>query len=107
SEEGEANAGANAFLIPLQAVVGYNLTDSFNLAAHIGGSLLYRSIGESMLIGREGDGSNDDQTDILPSVALNAGYALGQNTALNLRGDYIPTPADDIYVATLGVGFGF
>jgi hypothetical protein len=103
---GASDAGANSFVVPLQAVAGFHLTDSLFLSAHGGASLIYSSIGTSMQTGRESDESTDSSTEVFPSASLQAGLGLGTKTALTLRGDYIPTGADDIVVATLGLGLG-
>jgi hypothetical protein len=98
-EEGPL-AGSNSGLVPLHLTAGYGVSDGLLATIGVGSTMLYRSIPQSMLIGRS-DFDADDRIDFLPSVGLNIGYGLGP-VALSLRGDYIPAPADDLFTATLG-----
>lgn len=106
TDEGDVQGGANSFLVPMNLVAGYRMGDSFSISALVGANLLYKSIGNSMILGREGDGSADDQTELFPGAGLNFGWGASNSVALSLRGDYIPTPADDMFTATLGATFG-
>ncbi len=99
-------AGSNSFLVPMYLSTGYRPSDNLLVAVNLGASMLYRSVAGAMTIGRTGDGTLSSQTDFFPSVGLNTGWALGKSVALSLRGDYIPTPADDMFTATLGATFG-
>ncbi|OFZ51301.1 MAG: hypothetical protein A2428_15810 [Bdellovibrionales bacterium RIFOXYC1_FULL_54_43] len=95
------SGGANSFIVPGSLVIGSKLGTDFLAAVKIGTQLIYRSDPNSMNLGRSftpGDGS----VDLFPSAGLDFGYAIGESIALSLRGDYIPTPADDAYTAMLG-----
>ncbi len=100
-----AGADTNAFSIPMNIAVGYNWSDRFLTALHGGAALIYRSNTNSMVLGRN-DGSADDSVDVFPAIGANFGYSLSQNVGLSLRGDYIPTPVDDVYTVSLGATFG-
>jgi hypothetical protein len=98
--------GSNSFLVPIYLTMGYKPTDSFLIALNVGSNLVYRSIASSMIFGRGSDVGGSNQVDFFPSVGLNTGWSLSRAVALSLRGDYIPTPADDMFTATLGATFG-
>jgi len=106
SDTGNAGGGTNSFLVPFHATLGTKPTDSSLVALSLGTTLVYRSIGSGMLLGRSGDTDTGSHTDFFPSVALTAGWALSNTVGLSLRGDYIPTPSDDLFAATLGATIG-
>ena len=98
--------GTNAFLVPLNATVGYKPTDSSVIALNLGSTLAYRSNGIGMLFGRSSDFSSGVNTNFFPSLGLMGGVALSKSVGLSLRGDIIPTPVDDLFTATLGATIG-
>ena len=99
-------AGSNSFLVPVHLAVGYKPTDKTLVALNLGTSLLYRSIGSSMAIGRSGDTDNGSVFEALPSVGLNFGWEASRNIGFSVRGDYIPVPAQDLFTATVGATIG-
>ena len=93
-------SGANAYLIPGTITLGYRLSDRSTVGLKLGTQLLHQSVANSINTGRTSTGGSS--WDFFPSIGANAGYALGQRVGLSLRGDYIPTPAQDLFNATLG-----
>jgi len=95
---------ANSFLVPIELTAGYALTDSFLATLNLGTNMLYRSIPGSMLVGRS-DNTGGTSVDFFPSAGLELGWTAGSVVGIKLRGDYIPTPLDDMFTATLGATF--
>ncbi len=102
----ETIPGANSFMVPLTAALGYKPTDKTLVSLNLGPSLFYRSIGQSMYFGRAGDTSSGSAVDFFPDLGLSAGWAVSPNVGLSLRGDLIPTPGQDMFMATVGATFG-
>lgn len=102
----DSTPGANSFLVPMNIALGYKPMDKFLIALNLGTNLVYRSIPGSMHFGRGSDTGDGNEIDFFPSTGLLAGWTLGRDVALSLRGDYIPTPADDMFTATLGATIG-
>jgi hypothetical protein len=96
--------GANAFLIPLNVAAGYQITNDLSLTGRAGADAIYRSIANSMLLGRS-DGAGGSSVDFFPALGLTAGWSVSKSLAVTLRGDFIGTPARDLYTATLGASF--
>lgn len=102
SPTGAPNAGANFFQIPLNLKAGYTFGDSFRLAVHGGGNIVYRSIGQSLALG-DNAGATDSDWNIFPNVGADIEFGLGQNIALTLRPDVTLTPGDELYTGTLAL----
>jgi hypothetical protein len=68
--------------------------------------MVYRSMGNAMLLGRAGDASSSGAFDFLPSIGLSGGMELSRQVALNLKGDWILAPGSDLFTATVGATFG-
>lgn len=94
--------GANSFLIPLNAVAGYRLSDNLHIAGFLGTNMIYRSVGNSMILGRASDSSTGSSTDFFPDLGVNVGWSATKNLGITLRAEVIPTPAAPLYTATLG-----
>lgn len=105
SEEGSPNANANSFVVPMNIYGGWQFSDSFLVAFHAGAAGIYQNQSGSIALGRSVD-VGDTSFEIFPAAGLNLGWALGENSALTLRGDYVPTPVDDIVTTSLGLTFG-
>jgi hypothetical protein len=95
---------ANAFTVPIEATAGWAVSDTFETSLLFGANMLYRSTPSSMIVGRN-DLSTGSRVDFFPSLGLQGGWALGSAAALTVRGDYIPTPKDDMFTATIGATF--
>ena len=105
---GQNNAtgsGANSFLIPLDLVAGYHVTDNLFASLNFGANAIYRSVSNQMLFGRASDVRTGSSTEFFPNVGFNVGWSLGKAVGLSLRGDYIPVPNTSMYTATLGATF--
>lgn len=98
--------GANAFIVPVNATVGYKFADRWVASMNVGASVFHRSVGNSMTLGRTGDLNFGGSTDVFPNVGLNIGWALSKSVGLSLRGDLIPAPAKTMYTTTLGAVIG-
>jgi hypothetical protein len=95
--------GANAFLIPINATLGAKFGRGYT-DLHFGMDALYRSVANSMNVGR-GDGTNASSTDLFPDVGITLGWEATRVIGVTVRGDYIPTPGNDMFSATLGATF--
>lgn len=98
--------GANSYLIPLNATIGYRVSNQWLVAMNLGASIFHRSIGNSMILGRAGDGVAGTSTDVFPDLGVNVGWALSKTIGVSLRGEWIPTPQKPMYSATLGATIG-
>jgi hypothetical protein len=98
----DGNGGANLVEIPLEMKLGYNVTDNVRISAHGGGTLLYRSIADSMQI----DGSNSSASNwkIYPAVGGDLEMALGGRITLDFRPDVTLTPINTLFTGALGFG---
>jgi hypothetical protein len=105
SDSGASGAGSNMFLFPLNLMFGMSVTDNATVAAFAGTAAIYRSDAGSMTLGRT-DVGGTSSTDFFPSVGLSGNWGVTRNVALTLRGDYIPTPASDLFTATVGATIG-
>jgi hypothetical protein len=97
--------GSNTVLVPLNATVGYRPLDRLLVAANLGASLVHRSIGNTMRLGRAGDSVPGSATELFPNVGLNLGYAVSNNVGVSLRGDWVLTPATNLFTASIGAQF--
>ena len=97
--------GSNSFLLPLNVIAGINVTDRVQVAGHVGTDLIYRSVSNTITLGRGSDSSTGSSGEFFPAVGINAGWAVSKSMALTLRTDYIFTPATDIFTASLGATF--
>ncbi|HTL11720.1 MAG TPA: hypothetical protein VL588_04495 [Bdellovibrionota bacterium] len=102
---GGGSTGANALVIPANIQAGYRVADRVPVVGSAGVAVLYRSQADQMLVGR-----NDAQTthswDAFPDLGLKVGWDVGKGFQLSLRGDYIGTPRDDLFTATVGGAVG-
>ncbi len=95
------NTGTNAFVVPLEATFGYKFTDSTMASLLLGASGIYRSDNTQMLLGRA-DGTGGSSFDVFPTAGLALGLDL-KSVGVTVRGDYIPTPIQDSFTATIGL----
>jgi len=98
--------GANTFIVPVNATVGYKFADRWIASMNVGASVLHRSVSNSMVLGRASDLNLGGSTDVFPNIGVNIGWALSKSLGLSLRGDLIPTPAKTMYTTTLGAVIG-
>ena len=98
--------GANMYLVPILAQIGYKPTDSSMIALDLGAQLVDRSMGTSMSLGRPGDATTASAVDFFPSAGLDLGWEVARQVALNLRGDAIPMPSAVGFDATIGLTIG-
>lgn len=96
--------GSNTYLVPATIVAGYKPSDQSVIAFKVGAQLLYQSMAGSINTGRSITGTT--ATDVFPSLGLNLGYSLSKKVGISLRGDYIPTPAQDMFSTFLGATIG-
>jgi hypothetical protein len=94
--------GANAFLIPANLKVGYNVTDRLRLAAHGGGNVVYRSVASSMFLG-DSSAQSGSVWRLFPNIGGDVEYALGNNVAIMARPDWTLTPGDALFTGTLAL----
>jgi len=98
---------ANLVLIPIDLKLGYQINDSVRFAVRGGGNLIYRSNAGVSDLGAGSTGSAS-LWKIYPNVGVDADIELSKNLLLTIRPDITLTPANDLYVATIGatyVGF--
>ncbi len=98
----DGNGGANLVEIPLDLKLGYNITDNVRISAHGGGTLLYRSIADSMQI--DGSTSSASNWKIYPAVGGDLEMALGGRVTLDFRPDVTLTPINTLFTGALGFG---
>jgi hypothetical protein len=98
------NTGANAFIIPADIKVGYNISDSFRVSAHGGGNVVYRSFGNAMSLG---DSSTVPTSvwRLFPNVGADLEMAVGNSMAILLRPDLTFSPGSEIFTGTAAVSF--
>lgn len=95
----------NFFAVPVNAKIGYAVTDNFRVGVHGGGNWVYRSAANSVILGDESFASGST-SDIFPNVGADIEFGLGPNTLLSLRPDIILGSQDNIFSGTVGLGIG-
>jgi hypothetical protein len=95
--------GANMFLIPADAKLGWNVLDQLRLSVHGGGNVIYRSVGSSMNLGSS-SGTDSSVWRIFPNAGADLDFQLMRGTTVMLRPDWTVTPGDTIFTATIGLG---
>jgi hypothetical protein len=106
---GSESSGSNSdfLFIPLDAKIGYDITDAFRLSVRGGGNLIYRSNPSVTDIGA-GTGDAGGLWKLYPNIGMDADIQLSENFSLTIRPDITLTPGNDLYVTTIGatyVGF--
>lgn len=98
--------GANLVQVPVDAKLGYSVTDHLRISAHGGGNVMYCSIPSAM--GTNLGSAVDRKWNIFPNVGGDVDIGLGRNFALTLRPDWTFTPGVGFFtgVAELGLALG-
>lgn len=104
-DDGLAGSDSNALIFPLEVALGYKLTDTFVLSGLAGINMIYLTNSTGTNLGRGDFGKADGDFEVFPSLGVYAGWEVSRVTALGIRGDYIPTPNDDMFTAALGATF--
>lgn len=92
--------GANFFLFPINAKLGYNVSDNLRISGHGGGNVIYNSSPASMNFGNTGM-----NWQILPNVGGDVDIGLGRSVAVTLRPDWTFTGGVGFFTGTLEFGF--
>ena len=99
------STGSNILLFPVNAKIGYNITDNFRTSIHGGGNVLYRSAANVMNLGASSvnSGSNSNWS-MFPNAGVDLEFGMGTNVALLIRPDMTFTPGHDFFTGTVGLG---
>jgi hypothetical protein len=98
----DGTGGGNLIEFPLDLKLGYNVFDNLRISAHGGGTLLYRSIADSMQIDNSTSGASSWK--IFPAVGGDVEFGIAKNVALDLRPDVTLTPVNTLFTGAIGVG---
>jgi hypothetical protein len=99
-----ANQGANAFYIPLNAKVGYNLTQNARVALHGGGNLIFRSIPTAMSLSNNDATKAPNDWTVFPNLGADFEYGFGKSAiALLVRPDVTFASANNMFSGTVAV----
>ncbi len=98
---------SNLLIIPTNLKVGYAFTDYYRLAAHGGGNIIYRSVGNSMLLDKSEVATSDSQWKYYPNIGADLDVAISPNLALTVRPDWTITPDDNVFMGTVALSVNF
>jgi hypothetical protein len=101
-DNNDGTAGGNLIEFPLDLKLGYNVFDNLRISAHGGGTLLYRSVADSMQIDNS-VGSNSNWK-IYPAVGGDIEFGIAKNVALDVRPDVTLTPINTLFTGAIGIG---
>jgi hypothetical protein len=88
-------------LLPILFKGRRRLTENLWVEGSLGAELLYRTRNDTMTVGRTGTPDGHSLT-AFPSLGASLKWKLTPGFALSLRAEYIPTPAADMFTASLG-----
>jgi hypothetical protein len=97
-------SSAYAFLWPIMFKGTDRFTEHLWVEGSLGAELLYRTVNRSMSVGR-GDLSEGRSLEPFPSFGVTVDWKLSPKAALSVRGEYIPTPATDMFSVAVGAVF--
>lgn len=105
SDRNSGSAGANMFMIPLNAKIGYAPLRWVRIGAHGGGNVIYRSIANSMRLGDSATDGSDSRWKMYPNVGADLDVSLARNVAISFRPDWTLTNETSMFsgLFTLGV----
>ncbi len=104
ADPGDASAsGSNLALIPVNAKVGYNLSDSLRVSAHGGGNLTYRSVAGSADFGSASSSGDNEVWRIFPNAGADVEWTVTKGVTLVARPDVTFTTGNEIYMGTVGL----
>lgn len=95
--------GANLLMIPADLKVGYTFMNNFQIAAHGGGNVIYRSVGSSMALGSS-SATTGPVWRIFPNVGADLEVGVAKNVSVLLRPDWTITPGNNFFTGTVGLG---
>ena len=95
--------GSYAVLLPILFKGTRRFADRVWVDGTLGAELLYRSNSDTMDVGRLASAGSGNTLQAFPALGVTVAYKMAPAAALSLRADYIPTPADDMFSAVLGV----
>ena len=98
-----SSTGANLLVIPVDLKAGYNLQDNLRLAAHGGGNLTYRSVGNSADFGPNTSGTDGEVWRIYPNAGAEVEWTVAKDLTLTARPDFTFTPGQVLYMTTVGI----
>ena len=98
----DGTSGGILVEFPLDMKLGYDVTDNLRISAHGGGTLLYRSVADSMQI--DNSTSTSSNWKIYPAVGGDVEFGVAKNVAIDLRPDVTLTPINTLFTGAIGVG---
>lgn len=101
SNDDQGDGGANILMIPMDAKIGYNFTESFRGSVHGGGNLIYRSRANSAKLGSGSDGTGELWS-VYPNVGADFEFQVGRSVSLIARPDLTIAPDQNLFMATVG-----
>jgi hypothetical protein len=105
SDRDYGSAGANMFMIPVNAKVGYSPVRWMRIGVHGGGNVIYRSIANSMRLGDHDTDGTDSRWKMYPNAGADLDFSPARNVAISLRPDWTVTNETSMFsgLVTLGV----
>lgn len=95
-------SGANLALFPVNAKLGFNVSDRLRISGHGGGNVIYASIPSALA--PEFGSSVSKKWNIFPNAGGDVDFGLSRNVALTLRPDWTFTPGVGFFTGTLELG---
>lgn len=99
--------GATIITAPINAKVGYNVTDKARISVHGGGNAIYRSSAGAVLLGSTDAAPNDNAWNIYPNVGGDVELQVSKNLGILARPDLTLTGGENMFVGTLAANFLF
>lgn len=97
----QGTGGGNLALFPVDAKLGYSVTDALRISAHGGGNVVYNSIPSTINWGS----AQSRSWNLFPNVGGDVDLAVTKNVELTLRPDWSFTPGVGFFTGTLEFGF--
>ncbi len=108
---GSDNVGAfndsTMVVIPADAKIGYNLSESARISAHGGGNVIYRSSAGAVRLAASDPAGNVSDWSIYPNVGGDLEVKVGKSVGLQARPDVTITPDETMFVGTLAANVMF
>lgn len=106
SDPGTGLDDATLLMAPVNAKLGYNISDRTRISAHGGGNVFYRSSAGAVRIADDDPVGNESEWDVHPNVGADLEMQIGDNVGLLARPDF--TISDEtLFVGTLAANFMF
>jgi hypothetical protein len=98
---------ATMAIAPVNAKVGYNISEKARVSAHGGANIIYRSSAGAVRLANDDPASTETAWNVYPNVGADFEFKVGDNLGIMARPDVTLAPDESVFVGTLAANVMF